>query len=41
MMLNGPIVLVLACAILVTLWLIVLYGSTFFGPKTNEADADH
>jgi hypothetical protein len=35
MMLNGPIVLVLACAILVVIWIIVIYGSMFFGPKTD------
>jgi hypothetical protein len=35
MMLNGPIVLLLACTILVVLWIIVLYGSTFFGAKTD------
>jgi hypothetical protein len=35
MMVDGPMVLVLAFAILVAIWAIVIYGSTFFGPKTD------
>jgi len=34
-MLNGMMVLVVAVAVLAALWIIVLYGSTYFGPKTD------
>jgi hypothetical protein len=34
MMIDGPMVLVLAFAILGAIWAIVIYGSTYFGPKT-------
>ena len=37
MMINGIMVLVLAIVVLAILWAIVLYGSTYFGPKTHEA----
>lgn len=33
-MVNGPMVLLVAFAALVAVWVIVLYGSRFFGPKT-------
>jgi hypothetical protein len=33
-MVNGIMVLVLAIAVLAILWAIVLYGSTYFGPRT-------
>ena len=35
MMIDGPMVLVLAFAILGAIWAIVIYGSTYFGPKTD------
>jgi hypothetical protein len=34
-MVNGYMVLVLAFGTLAAIWAIVLYGSTFFGPKTG------
>jgi hypothetical protein len=34
-MVNGAMVLLVAFGALVTVWLIVLYGSRFFGPKTD------
>ena len=34
-MVNGVMVLVIAVAVLAAMWLIVLYGSSFFGPKTD------
>jgi hypothetical protein len=34
-MVSGPMVLLVALAALATIWVIVLYGSTFFGPKTE------
>jgi len=34
-MVNGMMVLVLAVGVLAVMWAIVLYGSTFFGPKTD------
>ena len=34
-MINGIMVLVLAIVVLAVLWAIVLYGSTFFGPRTD------
>jgi ABC-type transporter Mla subunit MlaD len=34
-MISGIMVLVLAIAVLAVLWAIVLYGSTFFGPRTD------
>jgi hypothetical protein len=33
-MINGMMVLVLAVGVLALVWAVVLYGSTFFGPKT-------
>jgi len=33
MMLNGIVVLVLAIAVLAAIWALILYGSTFFGPR--------
>ena len=33
-MVNGPMVLLVAFGALVAVWVIVLYGSRFFGPKT-------
>jgi hypothetical protein len=35
MVVDGPMVLVLSFGILVVIWLIVIYGSGFFGPKTG------
>ena len=35
MILSGPMVLLLAFVILVAIWAIVIYGSMFFGPKTD------
>ena len=35
MIIEGPMLLVVAFGILVAIWAIVLYGSTFFGPKTD------
>jgi len=35
MIVEGPMLLVIAFGILVAIWAIVLYGSTFFGPKTD------
>ena len=32
---NGVLVLAIAFGFLALLWLLVLYGSTFFGPKTE------
>ena len=34
-MVNGVMVLVIAVAVLAAMWLIVLYGSSFFGPYTT------
>jgi hypothetical protein len=34
-MIEGPMVLVLAFGFLAAIWVLVLYGSTFFGPKTD------
>jgi hypothetical protein len=34
-MINGMMVLVLAVGVLAAVWAMVLYGSTFFGPKTD------
>jgi hypothetical protein len=34
-MVNGPMVLLVAFGVLAAVWLIVLYGSRFFGPKTD------
>jgi hypothetical protein len=34
-MLEGSMVLVVALGTLAVLWAIVLYGSTYFGPKTD------
>ena len=34
-MLNGVAVLVAALAILVVIWIAVLWGSRYFGPKTD------
>jgi hypothetical protein len=33
MMLNGIAVLVLAIVVLAAIWAVILYGSTFFGPR--------
>jgi len=33
MMLNGIVVLVLAIVVLAAIWAVILYGSTFFGPR--------
>ncbi len=35
MVVEGPMVLVLSLGLLVLIWLIVIYGSGFFGPKTG------
>ena len=35
MVVDGPMVMVLAIAFLIAIWLIVIYGSGFFGPKTG------
>jgi hypothetical protein len=35
MMVEGAMVLVVAIATLAVIWAVVLYGSTFFGPKTD------
>jgi hypothetical protein len=35
MIVDGIMVPVLALAVLAGLWIVVLYGSTFFGPKTD------
>jgi hypothetical protein len=34
-MIDGVMVPVLALAVLAAMWIIVIYGSTFFGPKTD------
>ena len=34
-MVDGVLVLAIAFGILAFLWVLVLYGSTFFGPKTE------
>jgi hypothetical protein len=34
-MVNGAMVLLVAFGALAAVWLIVLYGSRFFGPKTD------
>jgi hypothetical protein len=34
-MVEGVMVLVLAVAILAAIWAVVLYGSSFFGPKVD------
>jgi hypothetical protein len=34
-MVDGAMVLVLAVGILAAIWAIVLYGSSFFGPKVD------
>lgn len=34
-MVDGIMVLVIAIGVLAALWAVVIYGSTFFGPKTN------
>jgi len=33
MMLNGIVVLVLAIAVLAAIWALILYGSSYFGPR--------
>ena len=33
MMLDGPMLLVAAVAVLAAFWVVVLYGSTYFGPR--------
>ena len=35
MMIDGIMVPVLGLAVLAALWIVVLYGSAFFGPKTG------
>jgi hypothetical protein len=35
MMLNGIVVLFLAIGILLAIWLLVLWGSAYFGPRTD------
>jgi hypothetical protein len=35
MMIDGIMVPVLAVAVLAAMWIVVIYGSTFFGPKTD------
>jgi len=35
MVIDGPMVLVLSFGLLALIWLIVIYGSGFFGPKTG------
>jgi hypothetical protein len=35
MMLEGYMVPILAIGILATTWAVVLYGSSFFGPRTD------
>jgi hypothetical protein len=35
MMIDGVMVPVLGLAVLAVLWIVVLYGSAFFGPKTG------
>ena len=34
-MINGIMVLVLAIVVLAIMWAIVLYGSSYFGPRTH------
>jgi len=34
-MVTGPTVLVIAFGVLAVLWVVVIYGSHFFGPKTG------
>jgi hypothetical protein len=34
-MLDGAIVLVTSVGVLAVIWIIVLYGSRYFGPKTD------
>jgi hypothetical protein len=33
MMIDGPILLAVTVGILAAIWIIVLYGSTYFGPR--------
>jgi hypothetical protein len=35
MMIDGIMVLVIAVGVLAAMWAIVIYGSGFFGPKTD------
>jgi len=35
MIVDGPLVLLVAFGCLAAVWVLVLYGSTFFGPKTD------
>jgi hypothetical protein len=35
MMIDGIMVPILAVAVLAVMWIIVIYGSTYFGPKTD------
>jgi hypothetical protein len=35
MVVDGPMVMVLALGFLVAIWVIVIFGSGFFGPKTG------
>jgi len=32
-MITGPTIVVLAAGVLAAIWVIVLYGSTYFGPR--------
>ena len=34
-MVNGPMVLLVAFGALAAVWVVVLFGSRFFGPKTD------
>ena len=34
-MVNGPMVLLVAFGALAAVWVIVLFGSRFFGPRTD------
>ena len=35
MVVEGPMVLVLSAALLILIWIVVIFGSGFFGPKTG------
>jgi hypothetical protein len=32
-MITGPMIVLLAAGVLAAIWVIVLYGSTYFGPR--------
>ena len=32
-MITGPMIVLLAAGVLAAIWVVVLYGSTYFGPR--------